>query len=100
MENVADKTKSQKRKNFSSASYAPNRFPHLKLVVGMEGLEPSRYYYQRIFLLLYVTIAALLRCSLDYVFSISHDLGGWYIVSTHLSIFLLNLARRYYHLYG
>ena len=24
------------------------------------------------------------RCSLDYVFTLSFDLGGWYIVSTHL----------------
>jgi len=37
-----------------------------------------------IFLLLYVTIATFLCCSLDYVFTISDDLGGWYIVSTHL----------------
>lgn len=39
-------------------------------LVGMEGLEPSRCCHPRIFLLLYVTIAALLRCSLDYVFTI------------------------------
>ena len=39
-------------------------------MVRVEGLEPSRYCYQRIFGLLYVTIAALLRCSLDYVFTI------------------------------
>ena len=70
----------------------------IPLMVRVAGLEPARAEAQQIFLLLYVTIATLLCCSLDYVFSISHDLGGWYIVSTHLSIFILNLARRYYHL--
>lgn len=53
-------------------------------MVSVAGLEPARAEAQQIFLLLYVTIAAFLRCSLDYVFSISSDLGGWYIVSTHL----------------
>lgn len=53
-------------------------------LVALAGLEPARSNEQQIFLLLYVTIAALLRCSLDYVFTISYDLGGWYIVSTHL----------------
>ncbi len=47
-------------------------------------LNPHDIKYQGIFLLLYVAIAALLRCSLDYFFSISYDLGGRYIVSTHL----------------
>ena len=59
----------------------------IPLMVGMEGLEPSRAKAQQIFLLLYVTIATFLCCSLDYVFSISHDLGGAYIVSTHLQHF-------------
>ena len=45
------------------------------------GLAPNRFSS-----LLYVTIAIFLCCSPDYVFSISHDLGGWYIVSTHLWI--------------
>ena len=53
-------------------------------MVPMTGLEPVRDCSRQIFLLLYVTIAALLRCSLDYVFSISYDLGGRCIVSTHL----------------
>ena len=47
------------------------------------GLEPVRC-ERGIFLLLYVTIATFLRCSLDYVLAISYDLGCWYIVSTHL----------------
>lgn len=32
----------------------------------------------------------------DYVFSMLFSLGGEYIVSTHLEIFLFHLARRYY----
>ena len=59
----------------------------IPLVVRVAGLEPARAYAQQIFLLLYVTIATFLCCSLDYVFSISHDLGGAYIVSTHLQHF-------------
>ena len=59
----------------------------IPLVVRVAGLEPARAYTQQIFLLLYVTIATFLCCSLDYVFSISHDLGGAYIVSTHLQHF-------------
>ena len=39
-------------------------------MVGVEGLEPSRMYIQQIFILLHVTMAALLRCSLDYVFTL------------------------------
>ena len=58
-------------------------------MVREAGLEPARPQDQGIFLLLHVTMAALLRCSLDYVFSISYDLGGWYIVSTHLQISLI-----------
>ena len=53
-------------------------------MVLVEGFEPSILYRPGIFLLLHVAMTALLRCSLDYVFSISYDLGGWYIVSTHL----------------
>jgi hypothetical protein len=56
----------------------------MRILVRMGGLEPPRASTQRIFLLLYVTIAVLRRCSLDYVFTISFDLGGWCIVSTHL----------------
>ena len=59
--------------------------PNSTLVL-VAGLEPARYCYQRIFLLLYVAIADINRCSLDYVFTISYDLGGRYIVSTHLVI--------------
>lgn len=55
-------------------------------MVRVTRFELVRRYQQGIFLLLYVTIAALLRCSLDYVFSISYDLGGRCIVSTHLGI--------------
>ena len=63
-------------------------------MVPMEGLEPSIPNGRQIFLLLYVTIAALLRCSLDYVFSIdgAPSLGGWYIVSTHLGYLPLSTA--------
>ena len=44
---------------------------YIRILVLVAGLEPARYRYHGIFLLLYVTIAALLRCSLDYVFTIS-----------------------------
>lgn len=54
------------------------------LMVPRMGLEPTRSYNQRIFLLLHVTMASLLSCSLDYVLTISFDLGCWCIVSTHL----------------
>lgn len=56
----------------------------IPLMVRVAGLEPARAYAQQIFLLLHVTMAAFLRCSLDYVLTISFDLGCWYIVSTHL----------------
>ena len=62
-------------------------------MVWEKGVEPSRYFYQWIFILLYVTIAALLRCSLDYVFTISLDLGDWYIVSTLLFGAVLSTIR-------
>ncbi len=35
------------------------------------------------------------RCSLDYVFALSCDLGSGYIVSTHLQLISIGLARRY-----
>ena len=58
-------------------------------MVSLVGLEPTRYYYQGIFLLLYVAIATFkMCCSLDYVFTLSFDLGKWYIVSTHLQLSL------------
>ena len=41
-------------------------------LVRGEGLEPSRPHGQRIFLLLRVTTAALLRCSLDYTFTMRY----------------------------
>ena len=53
-------------------------------MVPVTGLEPVQCLHRRIFLLLYVTIATLLCCSLDHVFTISIDLGGWYMISTHL----------------
>ena len=49
-----------------------------------EGIRTLTSQAQRIFLLLYVTIAAFLRCSLDHVFTISYDLGSWCMASTHL----------------
>ena len=65
-------------------------------LVGVVGLEPTRDFSQRIFLLLHVTMAAFLRCSLDYVFSISRDLGGWYIglYTFIITENAMNLARR------
>ena len=45
-------------------------------LVPLTGLEPVRCFQQGIFLLLYVTIAALLRCSLEYVFTILLVYGG------------------------
>ena len=42
----------------------------IPLVVRVAGLEPARAYAQQIFLLLYVTIATLLCCSPEYVFTI------------------------------
>lgn len=50
-------------------------------MAGEKGAAPL----SAVFLLLYVTIAVFLRCSLDYFFTISYDLGMHYIVSTHLS---------------
>ena len=47
------------------------------------GLEPICLKRQ-IFLLLYVTIATFLCCSLDYVFTMPFGLGSGCIVSTHL----------------
>ena len=59
---------------------------HLVRIVLPRGLEPLRPRGQRIFLLLYVTIATLLCCSLDYVFTMPCGLGSGCIVSTHLGI--------------
>ena len=42
----------------------------IPLVVRVAGLEPARAEAQQIFLLLYVTIATLLCCSPEYVFTI------------------------------
>ena len=59
--------------NFSGYHGAPRTVDTLlisNMVVREAGLEPARPYEQRIFLLLHVAMAALLRCSLDYVFSI------------------------------
>ena len=54
-------------------------------MVPEAGFEPARLEGQGIFVLLYVTIATFLCCSLDSVFTMSIiiDLGGWCIVSTH-----------------
>lgn len=61
---------------------------HRVEVVDVVARSPHgiRIHTERIFLLLYVAIAILRCCSLDYVFSISYDLGGRCIVSTHLGI--------------
>ena len=56
-------------------------------MVRVAGLEPARAEAQQIFLLLHVTMAAFLRCSLDHVLTISFDLGCWYMISTHLRYF-------------
>ena len=53
------------------------------------GLEPTRLIQTRDFLATLCYHSHILCCSLDYVFSISYDLGGWCIVSTHLYIKLL-----------
>ena len=44
----------------------------MNYMVRVAGLEPARLQNRQIFLLLYVTIATLLCCSLDYVFTISN----------------------------
>lgn len=54
------------------------------LLVPPMGLEPIQPNGQGIFLLLYVTIAIVKCCSLDYFLTISYDLGCWCIVSLHL----------------
>ena len=66
-------------------------------LMPMTGLEPVRYRYQRIFLLLYVTIAALLRCSLDYVFTICvilhTQVDGIQSLHIYNDKIIINLAR-------
>lgn len=81
---------------------------HLSMLPWCPRSDSNRHglLAHRIFLLLYVTIALIylapllsggtlsvyfiprtrhiLSCSLDYVFTVSYDLGGWCIVSTHL----------------
>ena len=54
-------------------------------MVGKKGLEPTRPFGQRIFLLLHVTMAALLRCSLDYVFTM-HKVFRWLVYSLYTFI--------------
>jgi len=56
----------------------------MSLLVGEVGLEPTRSFDQRIFFTTPCYHGRIKRCSPDYVFTISNDLGGWYIVSTHL----------------
>ena len=63
----------------------------IPLMVRVEGLEPSRAKPNR-FSYYSMSPWPLTRCSLDYVFSISYDLGGWYIVSTHLGYSPLSTA--------
>lgn len=84
-----------------------DKFPLVVSVFGscpstpvlLVGLEPTWHLCRGIFVLLYVTIATFLCCSLEHVFTISYsDLGSWCMSSTHLffKIFLFqrNLARR------
>lgn len=78
----------KERKNNNNKTTSPSLF-----LVPKVGVEPTRPSGQGIFLLHYVTIAIIRCCSLDYFFSISYDLGGRYIVSTHLR-FKIDLARR------
>ena len=68
----------------------------LPTMVASVGLEPTRPFGQRIFLLLYVTIATFLCCSLDYVFTCSR----WWVYSLYTFRNFFHLARRSLHLSG
>ena len=50
-------------------------------MVRIARFELARSYEQQIFLLLHITMAAM-RCSLDFIFTISYDLGARRQVST------------------
>ena len=52
-------------------------------MVGVVGLEPTRMYIQQIFILLHVAMAALLRCSLDYVFTLHYKVFRWLVYSLY-----------------
>ena len=71
-----------------SAKTSPNL---IRIMVPIAGLEPARSMRNR-FSYYSMSPWPLARCSLDYVFSISCDLGGWYIVSTHLGYLPLSTA--------
>jgi len=59
-------------------------------MVHMVGLEPTRFLRARDFLTTPCHHGRkLLRCSLDYFFSMPFGLGGWCIVSTHYFGFLM-----------
>ena len=62
--------------------FASHTYYICSFLVLAVGLEPTRHCCQRIFVLLYVTIATLLCCSLEHVFTLSFDLGSWCILST------------------
>lgn len=57
-------------------------------LVASMGVEPilQRFSYYS------TLLQPLSRCSLDYVFTMSFDLGGWYIVSTHFQLMLVQLG--------
>ena len=65
----------------------------IPLMVRVAGLEPARAKTQQIFFTTPCRHGRARRCSPDYVFSISYDLGGWYIVSTHLFSAILTTIR-------
>ena len=63
-------------------------------MVPQTGFEPVRCCHRGIFLLLYVTIAASLRCSLDYVFTVSIKTQVVGVQSLHIYDIAIDLARR------
>ena len=54
------------------------------ILVGIAGLEPARLQVNGFSYYSMSPQPHKMRCSLEYVFTISYDLGGWYILSTHL----------------
>ena len=67
--------------------------PQALLTVHLFGVPSgTRIHAVRIFLLLYITVADLHRCSLDYALTISLDLGCYCVVSTHFLIMRFGTA--------
>ena len=59
-------------------------------MVLLVGLEPTRYYYQRILLTPTIFIAYYqVVCGLEHLITISFDLGDSSMFSTHLELFVL-----------